>query len=535
MRIFHILITAVSCISYTILPSDMLLVDKKDLKDKLINTLNCTLCNMNIDSSTNAENYDANKSSFKNYCYNLFRCSYCSHIFHARCFVCYRPDKHIACPNPYCFTVYSQSEMERFFGQLLLSYAYNDVPAKEFKNLYDEYKTRLIKLLNIKAKPPIPEPLTFAHLEMSQIQFVHQDKITKIIEEIFINILLNGRIAHALMDPQIWDKLSVYLIREIGYTDNGHKYLTKMLQGNANKRYIRNFTEDSKPILTPRDYLDTILYLARVMRDKDVNYYMDVYLNEVENALYPEFSKICALYFFSYLFQMPDAFLKIEYSLLYYIRAVQNSDGSINDRYTIKIEKFREHFQDTLVSASEAIFRKLYTDYIDSPQKQGLLAIKLCTNTEFKHNYLVKMLVRLVLRTGYQPILYSAPDREFVFRVLLFCSKNIECKLYPGEICGVLKLFKMNNENFTPDQKEQSVSIIKGLLMTPIPSESIKLFVDTLINNYSSYLGQIYAKYIHYDSLKAICGGYLQKNFKNEDSAREFKKFVLERRDNIKR
>ncbi|KAI5150713.1 hypothetical protein ENBRE01_1659 [Enteropsectra breve] len=100
MRVFHILIAAVSCISYTASPSEMLLVDKNDLKEIVKCELNCSLCNTKIYANTKLMYDYTKKTSFQNYCYNHFKCSCCSHVFHANCFVYSQTVNINKCPYP---------------------------------------------------------------------------------------------------------------------------------------------------------------------------------------------------------------------------------------------------------------------------------------------------------------------------------------------------------------------------------------------------------------------------------------------------
>ncbi|KAI5150711.1 hypothetical protein ENBRE01_1657 [Enteropsectra breve] len=524
MHIFHILITAVNCLSYTIMPWEMLLVDKRELSESAGCRPNCTICNKNINSSTSAENYDASEASFENFSYNHFRCSCCSSIFHARCFVHKTFDKFTICPNPYCFTMYSESEMERFFGQLLLSYAYNNRPIKEFKNLYDEYKKIKFNVIDINTHELNSELVSFASLPDIKKALSAQSKIKKVKDEsIFFDILINGRMALALMDPCIWKKLYEYLRRKEVIGCKIKTYMMEMVNGKK-RNASKEFDALDNPILSPRDKLYNIFILARAMRGKNDNYYMDVYFDNVENAKCPE---ICAKYFFSYLFQRPHALLTIEYSKLCYKSSIQNSDGSLKEPFSTVLDNFDSYYQDALLSISEAAFRKLYNDYIYSTQNQGSLAIHLSTHTDYKKNYLVKMLVRLVLGTGGQPALYSAYHRNLLFEVLFFCCKSRAIFLYPGEICGLLKCLNANIVYFTPEERDNSINILKWMLEMPLPPEAIELYVDTLINNYSTFLGWIYAQYIPHVTLLEMVNGNLRDKFKDPASANDFRMRLL--------
>ncbi|KAI5150714.1 hypothetical protein ENBRE01_1660 [Enteropsectra breve] len=388
---------------------------------------------------------------------------------------------------------------------------------------------------DIRAHKLNSELVSFASLPYVKEALGSQKEIKKLEDEkIFMGILINGRMALVLMDPQIFDKLSDYLIGKKTFSLGKKEYIQKLIDGTAKRENTKSLKTDMKQVFCPYDKLYHICPILRAMCTiKGKDEYWNIYLRLVKNVEIPKISELRAAYYFAFIFHYPDALLKIEYIISEFRVSTSTQDASLNIFNANLSEKSKNFYHDALISASEAVFRKLYSDYISSPQKQELMTIKLETKTDYKENYLVKMLVRLVLGIGYQPSVYSAPDREFVFRVLMFCSKNTECKLYPDEICGLLKWFNMNNEYFTPEERENSINILKPMLAIPIPAAAIALFQDTLVNNYSPYLGWIYAEYIPCDSLETICSGDLQKKFKDAYSPREFEKFVSECKDKI--
>ncbi|KAI5152805.1 hypothetical protein ENBRE01_3018, partial [Enteropsectra breve] len=446
MHIFNLMIEVISCISYALRPSKMLLVDKKDLQKLLKKEPYCTLCGTHVYPAKNRFYEEANKTSFLNYCFNHFRCSCCLSVFHANCFVYFRANIVTTCPNPYCSSMYSLSEMERFFGQLLLCYAHNNEPIEEYKNLYDEYRLRMFNNFGINTNQLNSEPVTFASLKRAQRAYSHQNKLSNIMEEIFISTLINGRMVFVLMNPHIWDTLSNYLIKEINYFHKKTEQVTNLLVGDAKRQITTKCAATKQPILFPRDKLYFILQVIRAMSLKDdANSYLDIYLNYVENIEYSEISELRATYFFACLFQLPDALLLVKKSYIVYRTILARDARSSSEIKAMRLDKFKRHFQDTLMSSSEALFRKLYTEYNATEQRQESIAISLDPNVCTEINYWVKMLVRLVLGVGGQPIVYSVVQKDFMFESLYLCSKDPEIMLSPGEICGILKLFNTND------------------------------------------------------------------------------------------
>ncbi|KAI5150712.1 hypothetical protein ENBRE01_1658 [Enteropsectra breve] len=529
MIIFHILITAVSCISYTAHPSEMLLVDKRELLKSFECDINCTLCGTLVLPSINpAYNY-MNKTSFQNYCYCHFRCSCCSSIFHASCFVRERADKLTTCPNPSCHTIFSPSEMERFFGQLLLSYAHNDGPIGEFKKLYDEYKIKMYKDSDIKAHPPNFEPITFASIPSLNLALFHVRKRGDFPEKaIFMNILINGRMAHVLMDPRIWDKLANYLISKNNCPEKKKEYIHNLMGAIIKRPTPKNLHANNQPIFTFSDKLYHIRLIVNALSTiNDINDYMNIYQMYVVKVDFPEISELRAVYFFAYMFQDPYALLKITDSFLLYEERAKRNVGKLSTSNANLLNKFEGHYQDTLVNTSEAVFRKLYSDYISTAQMKRLLAIHLNNHADYKNNHIVKMLLRLVLGTGRESTAYSMSQADFMFRALFFFCESPEIYLSPGEICGVLKWFNTNNEHFTPEEHTKAEYLVKWMLEIPIPPKAIELFMDTLINNYSPYLGMTYAEHLPRDILLAMSDGNIRQEFMDQESADDFENFVL--------
>ncbi|KAI5152807.1 hypothetical protein ENBRE01_3020 [Enteropsectra breve] len=533
MRIFHILITVISCLSYTANPLEMLLVHKKDLEEIVNKKMSCTLCGTNICQNKNESYDDSNKTSFMNYCFNHFRCSCCASVFHANCFVRNIDDKFATCPNPYCSSMYSLSEMERFFGQLLLSYAYNNEPIKEYKNMFDEYRLRMFKDFGINANLLWSKPITFAYLAKAYEKREPETKINRIIEEIVINTLINGRMAHALMDSVLWNKLGDYLISKINYPLEQKEYIKTLMGSDMTRPYHKKFDANKKPIFSLRDKLYKIRTLVNAMNPiEDKPKLHEIYNTYIVNPRYKEISALRATYFFVCLFQKPDALLVIEETGIQLSEKLTKPNKLSIEIRDGALDEFKWFFRETLMGSSEALFRKLYTDYIFSKNK-GSMTINLDPTATNEINYLVKWLVRLVLGVGHQPAAYFEIHKIFIFKSLNLCCVKPEIKLLPGEICSALKWFSMNNKHITKEEQNISEYFLKWMLEIPISPGAIALFQGTLISNYSSYLGRIYAKYIPCDTLVAICGGDLQNKFKDADSALEFEKFVLEHKSII--
>ncbi|KAI5150709.1 hypothetical protein ENBRE01_1655 [Enteropsectra breve] len=534
MFIFHIMVTVINCISYTPRPTEMLLVDKRVLWNRQKDVPHFTYCCEDLLYSTINEAYDeSNKDSFLNYSYKHFKCSSCLFIFHAKCFVGLKNGTNIKCPNLYCNTIYTESEIERFLGQLLLSYAFNKKPIKKFRRVYNEYKRPM------SIHPECPnfrqdyEPSIHNFKEGVYKAPSHESEIKRFNDEdTFINILITGRMAHVLMDSSLRNILYEYIIRKCHLGEHLKDTMSEITEEGIlhTQLYPGKCKAANEIIIYPRYMAHKIFTITRGLdKNGDQNSYVSDYDRYVRKISCKKTSEVCANHFFTHIFQKPDSIVKIEDSIIVFKDVTANQSGYQYEDNAELLDRFKQDFRRVLMSSSEAVFRELYTEYVSCEKRKGLVVLELDSNMCRENKNIPKMLLRMGLGTNGKHIDYVREHSNVLFKILSFFSKILGLELDACEICSVLKWFNKNSNYITLEgEEENSINILKWMFAIPIPPEAIELYVDTLINNYSPYLGRIYARYISKNTLLVMCNEGILQKFKDAECADDFKNHLFD-------
>ncbi|KAI5153685.1 hypothetical protein ENBRE01_3220, partial [Enteropsectra breve] len=399
----------------------------------------------------------------------------------------------------------------------------------EFKALYSEYIETISKVHDTKSSPPSTKssPLDSertscsSNAKLNIVQY-YDGGITEFNYTTVMGIIINGKIALSLMDFELWRILSEYLVKGKIISVGDQVYIAKLAQGKEKRKETLKRNLDGELVFKPTHKLGRLFSMADEMNNKNApRDYVNVYSKYIENAQAKEMSHLCNMYFFTYIFQQPDALLNVEKLIWCILGHTEIIDKKIN------IDKFQKRFLDVLIVANETVLKELFKNYnVSSNGELGLLMqiLKYCARHEdFR---IAKRLLRMALGVDGKCSSYAALFRDVSFKILFFCSRSPEIRFEACEICNTLKWCNANEKYFSAEQKEMSLCIFQYLLRIPIKIESIEIYQDTLANNYSSYLGGIYTKFIPSDSLHAICGGKLWQQFRDAECMNDFQRIL---------